>query len=275
MPNPTATTELETPVDVGGLAADFEGEADGRPPLVLLHGLTFDRRMWRPALDELRAVGDSRHVLSLDLPGHGQSPKRPSYRMIEVVAAVAGAVRAAGFERPVMVGHAHGAAIATAYAAMHPTSGVVNVDASPPIEPAVRMLHGMRHDLRSPLFASIWETMAGDPHSTSLSASARELIATTSRPDQRVVLGYWAEMLDTPSLVLGLVRLAVAAIRRQQVPYLIVTGSEPAAASVRWVEANLPRARFEVLASSGHYPHLGFPERFAQCLQLTGTWSRD
>ena len=37
-----------------GLAADIAGHADRRPPLVFLHGLTFDRTMWRPALIELQ-----------------------------------------------------------------------------------------------------------------------------------------------------------------------------------------------------------------------------
>ena len=32
---------------LAGLAADDSGEPDARPPLVLLHGLTFDRTLWR------------------------------------------------------------------------------------------------------------------------------------------------------------------------------------------------------------------------------------
>jgi pimeloyl-ACP methyl ester carboxylesterase len=36
--------------NLAGLAADDYGESDARPPLVLLHGLTFDRSLWRPAL---------------------------------------------------------------------------------------------------------------------------------------------------------------------------------------------------------------------------------
>jgi pimeloyl-ACP methyl ester carboxylesterase len=44
---------------------------DGRPPLVLLHGLTFDRAMRQPALAELRKTDPGRQVLALDLPGHG------------------------------------------------------------------------------------------------------------------------------------------------------------------------------------------------------------
>jgi hypothetical protein len=38
------------------LAGSLEGDTDHRPPLILLHGLTFDRMMWRPAQAELRLV---------------------------------------------------------------------------------------------------------------------------------------------------------------------------------------------------------------------------
>ena len=61
-----------------GLAANKHGSDDGRPPVVLLHGLTFDRSMWRPALDELAGLDPRRRVLALDLPGHGESASRPA-----------------------------------------------------------------------------------------------------------------------------------------------------------------------------------------------------
>ena len=38
------------------LAGDLTGEPDRRPPLVLLHGLTFDRTSWHPVLAELTAL---------------------------------------------------------------------------------------------------------------------------------------------------------------------------------------------------------------------------
>jgi pimeloyl-ACP methyl ester carboxylesterase len=276
MSTASASADLQAAVYFAGLAADVDGHADGRrPPLVFLHGLTFDRTMWRPALAELRAIDLDRQILSLDLPGHGQSCRLPSYGMSDVVAAVAAAVDAAGRDRPVIVGHSVGAGVANAYAARHPTSGVVNVDASPPIDPSVRMLHAMRHQLRSPLFPSIWANLAAGLQTESLRMSAQDLVRTTSNPDQDVMLGYWAEMLDHPDVVIDVVRATMAALGNEQLPYLIVTGCDPAAESTRWVRTNLPRARFEVLAPSGHFPHLGFPARFAACLRDTATWPLD
>ena len=35
------------PVRFAGLAADDYGRSDGRPRLILLHGMTFDRTTWR------------------------------------------------------------------------------------------------------------------------------------------------------------------------------------------------------------------------------------
>jgi pimeloyl-ACP methyl ester carboxylesterase len=55
------------------LAAD-DDYYGARPPLVLLHGLTFGRSLGRPSLAELRRIDPRRRILTLDLPGHGTSP---------------------------------------------------------------------------------------------------------------------------------------------------------------------------------------------------------
>ncbi len=69
----------------GGLAGSLEGDPDRRPPLILLHGLTFDRTMWRPALAELRMIDLGRQVLAVDLPGHSESPAWRSYDIEGIV----------------------------------------------------------------------------------------------------------------------------------------------------------------------------------------------
>lgn len=117
----------------------LEGQADGRPPLVLLHGPAFDRSTWQPALAELCVADPGRQVLALDLPGHGDSPPLRRYDIDSVLAAVHEAVRWTRLDSPVVVGHAMAAVIATAYAARYPARGIVNVNqwlrAEPPEAP--------------------------------------------------------------------------------------------------------------------------------------------
>jgi pimeloyl-ACP methyl ester carboxylesterase len=74
---------VENAPSFAGLTGDGT-DSDGRPPIVLLHGLTFDRTMWRPALAKLETLDPGRRVLALDLPGHGGSVRLPTYRLEDV-----------------------------------------------------------------------------------------------------------------------------------------------------------------------------------------------
>lgn len=67
-------------------------------------------------------------MVSFDLPGHGGSPRRASYRSDEIAAVVHEAVTGAGLDAPVVAGHSLGGVLATLYAAAYPARGVVNVD---------------------------------------------------------------------------------------------------------------------------------------------------
>jgi pimeloyl-ACP methyl ester carboxylesterase len=124
---------------VGGLAADQYGQDDHRPALVLLHGMTFDRTIWRPIVAELERIDPRRRVLAIDLPGHGQSLPQPSYELDDVPDQLNRAVQQAGLAAPVLVGHSAGALAATMYAARHPTRGVINID-----QPRCRPVRGIR-----------------------------------------------------------------------------------------------------------------------------------
>src|SRR5258705_7333175 len=87
------------------LAGDLTGEPGRRPPLVLLHGLTFDRTSWHPALAELATLDPGRQVLALDLPGHGGAPAWASYNIEALAAAVHRAVREARRRLPGLARH--------------------------------------------------------------------------------------------------------------------------------------------------------------------------
>src|SRR5262249_44787020 len=80
VPQPRKGTQMTTRT-FAGLAADTRGVNDERAPLVFLHGLTFDRSVWRPALRELDVLDPGRRSVAFDLPGHGRSADLPSYRL--------------------------------------------------------------------------------------------------------------------------------------------------------------------------------------------------
>src|SRR5947208_13095564 len=102
------------------LAHEVEGTG---PAVILIHGLTFERKSWRPIVERLKA---HRLCVTVDLPGHGESagPPRP---LGEVAALVHEVAESLSLVRPLVVGHSMAAAIAAFYGAAHPTSGIVNV----------------------------------------------------------------------------------------------------------------------------------------------------
>jgi pimeloyl-ACP methyl ester carboxylesterase len=253
---------------LAGLAADDSGESDARPPLVLLHGLTFDRSLWRPSLDELERIDPGRRVLALDLPGHGASPGWPSYDMESVARGVYLAVEEAGLQSPVVVGHSIGAIIATLYAGRYPTRGVVNVDQPLQVAPFAGLVQSLADQLRGPAFPAVWQMFVASMHIELLPDAGQELVQSRSRPRQDLVLGYWREILDRhgSQRAANMAEAMIAAIRAAEVPYLVVAGGDLEAGYRKWLTETLPQATVAVWPGSGHFPHIAHPDRFAACL---------
>lgn len=257
---------------VGSLAGRTSGVLDGRPPLVLLHGLSFDRRMWDPALDALLEMDPARQVLSLDLPGHGDSDSAPDYDIESVVGIVRGAVEEAGLVEPVMVGHSLSAIVATVYATRHPVRGVVNVDQSLQTAGFTALVQSLADRLRGPDFMNVWQMFAAGFHTELLPEAAQQLLLSSSRPTRELVTGYWREVLDaSPAGMEARFESVLAVLREKSVPYLVVAGEEPEPSYKGWLTRLLPQARFVVLEGSGHFPQLAHPVEFAGTLAATAS----
>ena len=184
-------------ITVAGMAADLYGFADERPPLVLLPGLTFDRRIWQPVLDHLARIDPGRQVLALDLPGHGESPDQLPHSMQHIVGLIHQAVEEAGLDAPVVVGHSIAGGFASVYAGQHPTRGVVNVDALP--DPAVlALLRSRAEQIRGDGFPGVWAMMEQSFGTDLLPPPARVQVIRNSRPRQDLVVSYWDELLGRP-----------------------------------------------------------------------------
>jgi pimeloyl-ACP methyl ester carboxylesterase len=210
-----------------GLAADSHGEPDQRPPLVLLHGLTFDRSMWRPALESLHTIDPGRQVVAFDLPGHGESSDLPSYEIDSVVDALHRAIEEAGLQAPVVVGHSMSAIVATAYAAQQATRGVVNVDQPLQVAPFGELVKSLADKIRGPGFPAVWSMLAAGFHTELLPQSSQELVLSTCRPRQEVVVGYWKEVLDRPiSEIMGRAEGMLTRLKTAGLPYVVVAGDD-------------------------------------------------
>lgn len=224
------------------------------PPVVLVHGITEDRRSWDavvPALEERF------RVLRLDLRGHGESSDASDYSPVSMAADVAEAVDAAGVESPpLLVGHSLGGAVVSVYALQAPARAVVTVDQSLRFGDTAALVHPLASALRGPGFAdalsSLFEGLgeADDPEIRRKHREAR----------QEVVLGVWGQVFESSPEDLN--ALAESLLPSLPVPLLAVHGSDPGADYVDWLHRLLPSAVVEVWPG-GHYPHLADPARFA------------
>ncbi|MEU8327410.1 alpha/beta hydrolase [Micromonospora sp. NPDC048839] len=239
---------------------------DDRAPLVLLHGLTFDRRQWDPVRRELAVIDPARQVLALDLPGHGDAPRRQSYGMAEVADVVHEQVTEAGLAQPIVVGHSVGAVVATTYAARHPVRGVVNLDQillPGPFGVAVRQAEPA---LRGPDWRRVWDSMLAGMGIEALPAEAREIVTTATDPRPDLLLGYWGEILSGSDEGISTERQrALRSIGERRVPYRWVTSSEPPLRYLTWLTDALPEVAVTVLPGS-HFPHLAEPATIARLL---------
>jgi pimeloyl-ACP methyl ester carboxylesterase len=264
---------LQTDHRFAELAGDLtEGELDARPPIVLLHGLTFDRTMWGPALSQLERIDPGRRTLTLDLPGHGQSAE--VFRGLdEVVAQLHAAVSAAGLSDPVYVGHSIGVMFAMLLAHQDGASGVVNVDGVLQVEPLFRQLETFRDQIYGDGFPDVWAQLLAGQHPELLPPEGETLVRDTSRPRQDIAIGYWQPTFEFGAAAAAeQVLVGIGAMRGQRIPYLIVAGSRPDDGYRAFLERNFPEAAVAVLPDSGHFPHVAHPMEFAELLASTGGW---
>jgi pimeloyl-ACP methyl ester carboxylesterase len=241
------------------------------PAFVLLHGLTFDRRMWYPVLDVL--PGNHR-AIAFDLPGHGGSPALSRRGLAAVVDAIHEAVLDAGLVAPVMVGHSIGGPLASIYAANHPASGVVSIEAPIRLEPFAEFLHSLAPQLAGDDFGKAWAPLQDSWRMDLLTAPQRELLRAGRHAKQRLVLSYQSDLLERP--LAEVVRWrddGLRQLRSSQTPYVSLHATPVEPEDHVFLAERLPQADIAVWPVGHHFPHLAEPERFARLLTTT-RWAR-
>lgn len=241
-----------------GLAYDITGTGT---PVVFLHGLTFDRRTWRPIIDHLAGAVRS---LVIDLPAHGESHGKP-VALHEAADQVHQLVQALGLERPVVVGHSIAAGIAGSYAAAYATRGIVFVDQATEVLPFAQMLHKAAPMLRGPGFRQFWANAIEDSLGIQrVPEPVQGLVRASHVVDQQVVVGYWNQVLTTEPV--DLQTWIDDQVSSTHTPCLAVFGRR-ATPGERERLQRLPDTQIEEWNGDGHFVHLVDPARFATRLR--------
>ena len=105
-------------VTANGLRFHYRDWGGSGPPIVLLHGLSSNARIWDFVA---RDLSSDWRVLALDQRSHGGSEgPEDGYGWPEVTSDLAAYLDGVGLERPLIVGHSWGANVAASFAATFP-----------------------------------------------------------------------------------------------------------------------------------------------------------
>jgi pimeloyl-ACP methyl ester carboxylesterase len=124
-----ASTPTDRAVPGDGPTLHARDWGGGGQPVVLLHGLASNARIWDGVASRLAGAG--LRVVALDQRGHGSSDQPSSgYDFATLVRDLEAALAALELERPVLVGHSWGANVALQFAAGRPgaVAGLALVD---------------------------------------------------------------------------------------------------------------------------------------------------
>ena len=239
-------------VTVQGNSIYYEEQGSGKP-MVFVHGACENSSFW----DHQRVLSDNYRYLALDLPSHGKSKPIANgpVQIKQYADIVMEFVSKTCKEKPVLVGHSMGGAIALLSAIEHPDElrGAVLVGTGAKLG----VLPSIREGLRT-RFGDTVRSVVGP----------RQFASTTNLEVIRFVTN---EIMKCKCEVASAdyeacngfdVRQKLQTIR---LPMLIMVGEEDKMTPVTWstyLKENIPKSRLVILKESSHLPMLERPGDF-------------
>lgn len=249
---------------LGGAVVHYSLAAGtGAPPLVFIHSLGTDLRIWDGVV---RALGTDRAIVRYDLRGHGLSDCPPGpYRLGDFAADLRGLLDHLEVRRAVLVGISIGGLIAMEYALQHPDGvrSLVLADTASRIGTAAHWRQRVEAVHRQGLegFAAgaleIWFTGAFLAHEMEAARGFGNLLARTPSEGYVASCAVLAESDLTERA--GTIRA----------PALVMTGEQDRVTPPeqgRALAAAIPGARFELIPEAAHLPCIERPERMASAI---------
>jgi pimeloyl-ACP methyl ester carboxylesterase len=242
--------------------ADFEGSrvhytdyGRGDFAVVLVHGWSCDESVWQ---EQAEALARKAQVLTIDLPGHGQSDKpQIAYSPDLFARAVNAVMQDAGVHSAVLVGHSNGTPVVRQFYRLYPEKvcGLVIVDgALRPFGDAAMM-----EKFIAPLRGRDYELIAG----RFIDGMTRPM-ADQSRREQIKRM-----MLNTPQHVAvsemeGMVDPKLWEPDKINVPVLMILAKQPAwsAEYEQFVRELIPSLDYQEWDGVSHFLMMDRPEKF-------------
>ncbi|MDQ8043670.1 MAG: alpha/beta hydrolase [Solirubrobacteraceae bacterium] len=121
-------------IDVAGAAIRWWAIGEGGPPVVLLHGGGAHSGWWHPVVERLAAT---RRVIGMDLSGHGDSGRRPTYSALTWADEILAVIDGVAGGHAIVVAHSMGGRPSSIAASRYPGkfSALVLVDTVVPTSP--------------------------------------------------------------------------------------------------------------------------------------------
>jgi pimeloyl-ACP methyl ester carboxylesterase len=246
----------------------------GKPPLVVLHGMLGSSRNWQSTGGDLAA---RYQVWALDLRNHGRSPHEAGMSYDAMVADVIGWMDRQGIATTTLMGHSMGGKVAMLLACRHPerVERLIVVDIAPKDynSAAHRSEFAAMNELDLRTLQSRgeaemrFEARVGD-------WAMRKFLSTNLERDAET--GAWRWLVNLPVLTAALPALEKTPLEeadRFAGPVLFVTGGKSRyVVPTDWerIEKHFPQAKLEVIAESGHNPHMETREAFVRAVLSGG-----
>lgn len=248
-------------VDLGG---------QGKPPLLLLHGLLGSSRNWQTAGKDLTS---NWHVMALDARNHGRSPHDAAMNYEVLADDVADWMQARGLGRATFVGHSMGGKTAMRLACRRPdlVEGLVVVDIAP--KDYFWVAHRREFAAMNELDLSNIQSRAEAEmrfEARVPNLGMRKFLTTNLDRDEA---GRWKWTVNLPVLTEALPALernSLVADDRYEGPTLFIAGGKSQYVQPgdhETIRRHFPSARIEVIAESGHNPHMEARERFVSLVR--------
>ncbi len=274
---------MTAPVTIHGHRASYRtaGQDDGRPVLLLVHGLAGDAGTWGAVLEKL---GEWAYVVAPDLPGHGGAePAGGDCSIPGYAAYLRDLLRLLGIGRASVVGHSLGGGVAMQMTYLFPdlVERLVLVDAGglgPEVSLWLRAATLPGAELVIPVISAApvrwvarWAGQAlgavGLPPRAGVTELARGVGSLADPVARRAFLRTVRTSLDLRGQTVDARdRLYLTEL----LPTLVLWGARDTIIPVRHGVAMhdaAPGSELEVLEQSGHFPHLDEPRRFEALLR--------